>query len=49
MYILALLILAPAQSLYDTFGGVDCDAVTVKYADEKDHVCVPKVAPKQVE
>ena len=47
MYIAALLILVPVQAVYDTFGGADCDAVTVQYKDEKDHVCVPKVAAKR--
>ena len=44
MFAAALLILVtPVHAVYDTFGGVDCDAVTVQYRDAKDHVCVPKV------
>lgn len=47
--LLRVLVLAtPVHAVYDTFGGVDCDAVSVQYDDPSDHLCVPKVAAKQV-
>ena len=47
--LLRVLVLAtPVHAVYDTFGGVDCDAVSIQYDDSSDHLCVPKVAAKQV-